>query len=103
MSSTHNGSSKGTQNQTKDCIGEIPVVSPTTEQEPVKRIIEAMAEIQKQTAHDIDGECLEAMFPYQEEDRHPLVALKATADPDIIYMHKAMKEPDKEEFLCTMQ
>ena len=33
---------------------------------------------------------------------HPLMATKATSDPDAMHMHQAMKEPDKEEFKTAM-
>ena len=35
---------------------------------------------------------LESLFPDPEEE-HTLLAYKAYADPDTMYMHKAMKEP----------
>ena len=40
---------------------------------------------------------LESLFPDPEEE-HTLLAYKASADPDIMYMHEAMKEPDAWEF-----
>ncbi len=43
------------------------------------------------------------MFPCKGEDEHPLMAFKATSDPDTMYLHDAMKEPDKKEFLVAMQ
>ena len=36
---------------------------------------------------------LESLFPDPEEE-HTLLACKAYADPDTMYMHEAMKEPD---------
>ena len=35
---------------------------------------------------------LESLFPDPEEE-HTLLAYKASADSDTMYMHKAMKEP----------
>ena len=35
---------------------------------------------------------LESLFPDPEEE-HTLLAYKSYADPDTMYMHKAMKEP----------
>jgi hypothetical protein len=44
------------------------------------------------------------MFP--DDDRiewdNPLLAYKATSDPDILYNHQAMKEQDKEEIESSM-
>jgi hypothetical protein len=54
---------------------------------------------------DIEGEvfCLEALFPdAQVDDTDPLLAFKATTDPDTMYMHEAMREPDREEFRAAM-
>ena len=33
---------------------------------------------------------------------HPLMAYKATSDPDYMYLHQAMKEPDLSNFLTAM-
>jgi hypothetical protein len=54
---------------------------------------------------DIEGEvfCLEALFPEAQVDNtDPLLAFKATTDPDTMYMHEAMREPDREEFRAAM-
>ena len=47
--------------------------------------------------------CLETMYPATEQDPDPLMALKAVADPDVMYMHQAMKQDDKQEFIKAMQ
>ena len=47
--------------------------------------------------------CLEAMFPSCSNELDPLLALKAVADPDVMYMHQAMKQADKGEFIKAMQ
>lgn len=39
------------------------------------------------------------MDPY---NHHPLLAMGATNDPDTLYYHEAMKAPDKEQFLSSM-
>jgi hypothetical protein len=87
-------------NRTKD----LPM-APAKEPEPVEPLIEAMmAEIRVQTAKEGEGEifCLEAMYPFREDNEHPLIAFKATSDPDTMYLHEAMKEPDKKEFIDAM-
>ena len=40
---------------------------------------------------------MESLFPDPEEE-HTLLAYKASSDPDTMYMHEAMKEPDAGEF-----
>ena len=45
---------------------------------------------------------LESLFPDPEEE-HTLLAYKSSADPDTIYMHKAMKEPGAGEFKKAMR
>ena len=74
---------------------------------PAPRLIEAMtAEISDVTSRNVEGEihCYVAMFP--DDDRvdwdNPLLAYKATSDPDTMYYHQAMKEHDKEEFKSSM-
>ena len=44
---------------------------------------------------------LESLFPDPEEE-HTLLAYKASADPDTMYMHKSMKEPDAGELKKAM-
>ena len=69
-------------------------------------------EISSATSNDITGEilCLEAQYPdhdaQQQEMRngeHPLMAYKATSDPDTMYLHEAMREDDWKEFQAAMQ
>ena len=45
---------------------------------------------------------LESLFPDPEEE-HTLIAYKESADPNNMYMHKAMKEPDAGEFKKAMR
>ena len=53
---------------------------------------------------DIPGElfCKQA-FVVSEEEQYDMMALKATTDPDTMYMHEAMKEKDKAKFIEAMQ
>ena len=62
-------------------------------------------EISESTKCDIQGElfCYEALFPMEEKEEEPLLVFKATADPDTMYMHQAMKEPDRAEFIKAME
>ena len=48
--------------------------------------------------------CYVAMFPDDDKANwdNPLLAYKATSDPDTLYYHQAMKEQDKEEFESSM-
>jgi hypothetical protein len=64
-----------------------------------------MAAEVKDTSGEIEGEifCLVAMCPIRDEDNDPLLACKASADPDAMCMHGAMKEPDRKEFIKAMQ
>ena len=69
-------------------------------------------EISHCTIHDIEGElmCLEAQFPNHDQlhqevknEEDPLLAFKATSDPDTMYLHQAMKEPDWSNFQEAMK
>ena len=44
-----------------------------------------------------------ADFEAENEAEHPMMAYAASADPDTMYFHEAMKEPDREEFVKAMQ
>ena len=55
----------------------------------------------------VQGElfCMSTLFsddPDSIYEQHPLVAYKVTQDPDSMYMHEAMHQPDKEEFKKAM-
>ena len=75
--------------------------------QPAPRLIEAttaeVAEATKDTG--VEGElfCLQSMFPIESIGPAEILAMKATADPDTMCLHEAMKEPDREEFLKAMQ
>jgi len=46
---------------------------------------------------DCEGElfCIKALFP-------DAIAFAASKDPDTMYMHQAMKEPNKDKFIAAM-
>jgi hypothetical protein len=64
-------------------------------------------EISQATSGDVEGEifCLQAICPGNllDEMQDPIMAYKATSDPDTMYLHQAMKEPDKKQFVKAMQ
>ncbi len=71
-------------------------------------IAEAMsAEIKALTKDDVEGEilCLQAICPEVRQrmrTQHPLEVYKAVDDPDTMYLHQTMKQPDKKEFIKAM-
>lgn len=76
--------------------------------QPVERLIEAMTtEISQATSSDVEGEifCLQAICPANllDEMQDPIMAYKATSDPDTMYMHQAMQEPDRKQFVEAME
>lgn len=76
---------------------------------PVQRLIAAMESQIDDPIPRVQDEilCLQSVFPdhasYEATNSDPLVAYKATADPDTMYLHEAMKEPDRAEFVKAMQ
>ena len=61
------------------------------------------AEIQDLGPHYVAYEVLATPIMEAEfENDNPLLAIAASADPDTMYYHEAMKEPDKEEFIKAM-
>jgi len=76
--------------------------------DPALRIMESMiAELSNATADNVPGEifCYKAMFPNYAglPEQDPIQIYKATADPDNMYMHQALKQPDAEEFRKAMK
>ena len=71
----------------------------TRQRRPVQRLIEVMCtELSKQ--EDVPGEIfsMQAMFPDDPESMGPIMAFKAKVDPDTLYLHEAMKQPDWDLF-----
>jgi hypothetical protein len=79
--------------------------SSARKRQPIEHLIEAVAAEVKDASGEIEGEifCLAAMHPVRDEDENPLLACKASTDPDTVHMHEAMKEPDRKEFIKGMQ
>ena len=74
-------------------------------------INQMMDENKARTKNEIQGEifCYAALYPTDTEGKqdvlpsmHPLMAYKATSDPDSMYLHQAMKEPYRSNFLTAM-
>ena len=65
-------------------------------------------EIEESTHSQVPGKllCLSAMWPQTSvsptDHEHPLTC-KAQADPDTMYLHKAMRQPDQEQFEQAME
>jgi hypothetical protein len=73
---------------------------------PVNRLIQAMlAETSALTVNGIEGEifCLQALYPDHKMIENPLQVYKATADPDTMYMHEALKQSNRKEFIRAME
>jgi hypothetical protein len=90
----------------RPAIADEPTKESGHKRQPVERLIEAMmAENSRATTKDTEGEifCLHALYPVTETDEDPLLAYKASADPDTMYMHQAVKEPDRDNFIAAMQ
>jgi hypothetical protein len=72
---------------------------------PSKRLIQSMmAEIVDQ---EIEGEIFSFQALFSKDDTFTdvdgLLAYKAKADPDTMYLHQALKEPDRDEFIQAME
>ena len=64
------------------------------------------AELVEQTLSNVPGEIFaySAIFPDQEHDHiNSFLAYKVVFDPDTLYYHQAMREPDRKEFETVMQ
>ena len=68
-----------------------------------QKLISLQADIAKQQSDKIPGEllCMETII--DEPMNEDIMALKATADPDTMYLHEALKEKDKDKFLDAME
>jgi acid stress-induced BolA-like protein IbaG/YrbA len=68
---------------------------------PAARWIKAMiTQALGTTGIRVEGEllCNKTMFSEAEAERDVFYVFKTTTDPDTMYLHQAMKEPDKEQF-----
>jgi hypothetical protein len=55
-----------------------------------------------QVSLDVPGELLCLQAKYLQEGANPF-ALAASTDPDSMYYHQAMREPDRDKFIQGMQ
>ena len=64
-----------------------------------------VAEIQQATVHHIAYEVLRDLHDdnYGQQLAHPLMAYAASANPDMMYLHEALHQPDWEQFLQAMR
>lgn len=73
---------------------------------PVQRLMHACTS-EMITSDDITAEilALENIYPdYKTKlEENPLLAFKATADPDTLCYHEAMRQPDRREFITAME
>ncbi len=92
--------------------GDVPETSPTEpiytrsgrESRPPQRLIEAFAAEIAQANND--HEPYEVLRDIHDDDaneqEHPMMAYAASSDPDVMYLHEAMQQPDREEFKKAM-
>jgi hypothetical protein len=75
----------------------------------LKRLIEVMAvQVLAATSHDVPGEifCCSTLCQVENTnvwDQDPLYAFKTHSDPDTMYMHQAMRQPYKDNFVTAMK
>jgi len=75
-----------------------------TQQQVQQRLIEAFeAEIQTNGSHNVPYEVMSVPnMESKDKMEHPLFAFSAKADPDTMYLHEAMRQPDRKEFIQAM-
>ena len=86
----------------EDGEAQVPLRRSARQRKINQRLIAAFeAEIQKVGNY----EAYEVLASWQDEtqDLHPLQALAASADPDTMYLHEAMKQPDRKQFIVAME
>jgi hypothetical protein len=73
--------------------------------QPPQRLIEALeAQVISHESTFVAYETLyEPDMTTEIEDQDPLLVFTASADPDTMYLHEAMKQPDKAQFKAAMQ
>ena len=64
-----------------------------------------MAELQQATEQYVMYKVLRDLHDddYEQQHAHPLLAYVASTDPDTMYMHEAMQQPDREQFIQAMK
>jgi hypothetical protein len=60
------------------------------------------AELEKTLPYYMAYEAIKEWFDPKDQEG-PIIAYGASTDPDTMYYHEAMKEPDREQFLKKMQ
>ena len=96
---------------TSGSINDVLIPQRITDEKPIDSMLAMSIELNECTKNGIQGEllCFEALFPNGKDayelmtmEDNPLLAYKATSDPDTMYHHEAMREPDREHFKQAM-
>ena len=82
-----------------------PIRRSTRRSKAPERLIEALAsELEEQSSEKVAYEVLKQMGESDLNLQHiPRMALTATADPDTMYYHEAIKQPDRAQFIEAMK
>ena len=93
--------------QSKDLSSDAQALPPGTTiskrgrvRKPVRRLIETYVALNAVT---VPNQVLGSAFLLDIEQDSPINAFAASSDPDIMYLHQAMKEPDKAQFIKAME
>ncbi|MFM7530824.1 MAG: reverse transcriptase domain-containing protein [Nodosilinea sp.] len=90
----------GKRKRTRSVPGE-PQRASNRDKRPVQRLIEAMtSELGRAITSAFELFSFQALLPSEDDE---VVAMKAQADPDSMYLHEARKQPDWSDFADAMQ
>ncbi|KAI2507330.1 hypothetical protein MHU86_7050 [Fragilaria crotonensis] len=60
------------------------------------------AKLEDKITYHVAYETIKEWADIDDEEQHPMLAYAASADPDTMYYHEAMREPDRPEFIKAM-
>ena len=60
------------------------------------------AKLEDKIPYHVAYETIKEWTDIDDGEQHPMLAYAASADPDTMYYHEAMREPDRQEFIKAM-
>jgi Reverse transcriptase (RNA-dependent DNA polymerase)/GAG-pre-integrase domain len=84
-------------------LNKIPEKLPV-KQSNVSEVLYGMeAKLEDKLPYHVAYEAIKEWADIEGQEQHPMLAYAASADPDTMYYHEAMREPDRPEFIKAME
>lgn len=99
--------SEGEQGQEPQALRRSPRLNKTPDKLPGSKVLEVWydleAKLEDKIPYHVAYETIKEWVDIDDGEQHPMLAYAASADPDTMYYHEAMREPDRPQFIKAMK